>query len=418
MGYLRKEDVLSSIKSRVQKIHGAHYTIFEAYLGTNPFTKKPVRKSAKSEAKLKQKIADFYKKLNSGGEVAVLLDAYQSMDARTALDILARADLNITLAECARRIADDPGAVTQCSTTLREAFDRYYGQQETDGKSKGHLKSLRHRVGAWVSKFGGDRLVSDVTAKNLAEYLEATFLRSGDEKEKTTYNGRLDYIKTFLKWCAAPEQGYIKESPIATMKPKVKGYVQPEYMKPKEVKKLFDILAPKGGPDLAYAILSFFCGMRQEEILRASEGPEAVEIDVGEKYIVVRKCKGSTRGVKPRAFTIPNQALAWMQSMPDFVEAARTRNKNFRDHIVDAAKSAGIGDLPINAGRHTFCTMFEAAHHDSNALSAIVGNTEDVRDHHYNGVAKPQEGRDYFNILPKTAGAEASHPEKSAAGAN
>ena len=114
----------------------------------------------------------------------------------------------------------------------------------------------------------------------------------------------------------------------------------------------------------------------------------------------MRKCKGSTRGVKPRAFTIPNQALAWMQSMPDFVEAARTRNKNFRDHIVDAAKSAGIGELPINAGRHTFCTMFEAAHHDSNALSAIVGNTEDVRDHHYNGVAKPQEGRDYFDILP------------------
>ena len=380
MSFLNKHVVLASIKRRVQYVHGQEYTIFEAYLGTNPFTRKPVRKASKSIEKLRKMVADFYQRVSSGGEASVILSPFQSMDAKNALDALKIAGLDITLTECVRRVVESgPKLSAQCTTTLREAFDRYYCQQETDGKSKGHLKSLRHRVGAWVSKFGGDRLVSDVTAKNLAEYLEAAFLKSGDEKEKTTYNGRLDYIKTFLKWCAAPEQGYIKESPIATMKPKVKGYVQPEYMKPKEVKKLFDILAPKGGPDLAYAILSFFCGMRQEEILRASEGPEAVEIDVGEKYIVVRKCKGSTRGVKPRAFTIPNQALAWMQSMPDFVEAA---------------------------------------HHDSNALSAIVGNTEDVRDHHYNGVAKPQEGRDYFDILPKTAGAEASHPEKSPAGAD
>ena len=109
--------------------------------------------------------------------------------------------------------------------------------------------------------------------------------------------------------------------------------------------------------------------------------------------------KGHLRGIKPRAFTIPNQALAWMQSMPDFVAAARQSNKGFREHLIDIAEEAKV-TLPKNVGRKTFCTMFEAAHHDSNALSAIVGNTEDIRDRHYNGVAKPQDGRDYFAILP------------------
>ena len=416
MAFLNKHVAMASIKKRTIYTHGQGYTTFEVYLGTNPLTRKPVRKSSKSIEKLRKMIADFYQRVSSGGDSAVLLSPFQAMDARNALDTLVKAGLNITLTECVRRVIEDNLEMpAQCTTTLREAFEKYYKQQETDGKSYGHLKSLRHRVGAWVEKFGGNKLVSDVTAKNLAEYLETTFIRTGEEKEKTTYNGRLDYIKTFVKWCAAPEQGYIRESPIATMKPKVKGYVQPEYMKPEDVKKLFDVLEAKGGPDLAYAILSFFCGMRQEEILRASEGPLSVEIDVAEKYIVVKKCKGSTRGVKPRAFTIPAQALAWMQSMPDFVSAARTRNNKFRDHLVDAAREAGLGELPINAGRHTFCTMFEAAHHDSNALSAIVGNTEDVRDHHYNGVAKPQEGRDYFTILPTAATASGQQQEPSAA---
>lgn len=63
------------------------------------------------------------------------------------------------------------------------------------------------------------------------------------------------------------------------------------------------------------------------------------------------------------------------------------------------ALRAGV-TVPMNAGRHTFCTMFEAAYHDGSALSAIVGNSEDVRSHHYNGVARPQEGRDFFTIMP------------------
>jgi hypothetical protein len=49
MAYLKKADVLKSIKSRVQRNkHGAEYTVFEAYLGVNSPTRKPVRLAAKS----------------------------------------------------------------------------------------------------------------------------------------------------------------------------------------------------------------------------------------------------------------------------------------------------------------------------------------------------------------------------------
>lgn len=404
MAYLSKQGALASIKSRVQRIHGVNYTIFEAYLGTSPVTKKPVRKASKSIEKLRGIIADFYKKLSDGGDASVLLNAYQAMDAKNALDMLAEAKLRLSLTECVRRVIENADVAKACTTTLAEAFAKYYAAQE--GKSKDQQAAVRSRVGRWVVRFGDSRLLSEITAKEVSDDLEKSFYRSGDEKSKTTYNNHLDYIKTFVAWCAAPAQGYMTENPLVTMKPKVKGYVDPEYMKPADVEKMFRVLEKRGGPDLADAILSFFCGMRQCEIQRVSEGETSVVIDLDEKYIRIIKVKGHLRGIKPRAFTIPAQALAWMKSMPDFVTAARCYNKKFRSGLLSAAQEAGV-TLPENAGRHTFCTMFEAAHHDSNALSAIVGNTEDIRDRHYNGVAKPQDGRDYFAIMPTSSDASA-----------
>ena len=86
----------------------------------------------------------------------------------------------------------------------------------------------------------------------------------------------------------------------------------------------------------------------------------------------------------------------------DFMDGAATRNTKFRQHLVEAAEAAKV-KLPKNAGRHTFITMFEAVHHDANALTAIVGNTDDVRSKSYNGVELRPEGEAYFAILPPVA---------------
>ena len=139
--------------------------------------------------------------------------------------------------------------------------------------------------------------------------------------------------------------------------------------------------------------------MRQIEIERVREGDSSVRISLEDCFIRVIKCKGSLRGVRPRAFRIPEQAEAWMRSF-DFLAAVKTPNVRFRAHMNEYAKTAGV-TLPKNAGRHTFITMYEAVHHDANALSAIVGNTEGVRSRSYNGVELEREGKAYFAIMPK-----------------
>ena len=398
MAYLKKTDVLKAVKSRVQRNrHGAEYTVFEAYLGVNPLTKKPTRLAAKSREKLERDVTDFYKQLSTGGDAAVLLTAYQSMDAKTALDLLEKSGINLSLTECVRRVLDNSEDLAPCMTTLGDAYAEYLKWQQERNSPK-QITTVVKRVGRFVGVFGAEKLLSEITQKNLAEYLKREFYANPSNEAKTTYNGHLDYVRTFLRWCV-DKKHYMKTNPAKSIDNFAKEYEDPEYMKPSDVERLFRALENKGGPDLADAILSFFCGMRQDEIGRVPDGESAIAIDLDEKYIRVVKGKGYTRGIKPRAFTIPDQAFAWMKSMPDFVTAARTPNRKFRDHLRAAATEAGVA-LPENAGRHTFCTMFEAAHHDANALTAIVGNTESIRDRHYNGVAKPQDGRDYFAIMP------------------
>ena len=406
MSYLPKKVVSDNVKTRNVRHGEEYYTIFEAYFGTDPYSKKPIRKSDKTSEGLKKKIDAFYKQLGAGGDAAVLLNAYQSMDARNAIDLLVKNGLNISLTECARRIVEKADDFKPCTTTLADAYAKYYAEQSA--KSQHQRKSVRTRVGKWIEVFGGDRLVSDVTAQELSKDLDSRVYDEKDPKTKTTYNNHLSYIKTFMRWCTFPEQSYIRTSPIATMKLKTKEWKDPEYLSAKDARLLFSVLEAhkdESPADLADAILSFFCAMRQDEIRRVRLGESAVRISLENRNIRVVKCKGASKGVKPRSFTIPNTALAWMQSF-DFMSAVMLKNNKVRDHLVKRAKEAGIKSLPENAGRHTFITMHAAAYHDQNLLTNIAGNTDDVRSEHYDGLTFENEGKAYFSILPGLADAQ------------
>lgn len=402
MSYLKKDAVLAAIKSRDLEHDGEKYTIFEAYLGTDPYSKKPVRMSARNVEKLRKKVTAFFKRLSTGGDFAVLLSPAQSVDARKAIDMLKENGQDISLTECVIRYLKIEKDVAPCTTTVIEAFNRYVEAQE--GKSEGQRKAVRTRVGLWVKNFGETRLLSEVTAKEVAEDLEKRLFDKKTDEQKTTYNNHLGYIKTFMRWCTFSEQGYITKSPIADMKPKVVGWRDKEYLSAENSSLLFRYLEnrPELATDMADSILSFFCGMRQDEIKRVRLGRSAVVIDLDERFIRVVACKGATKGIQPRVFTIPNTAYAWMQSF-DFMDAVMKPNNKFREHLRKIAKAAGVKKLPENCGRHTFCTMFDAAYHDQAKLTAIAGNTEDIRAKHYNGLATEKEGREFFSILPSSS---------------
>lgn len=406
--YRSKKEVLSSIRKRSFVKNGSNYTIFEAFLGSDPVKKKKVRIAKSSEAELKKAISEFFLKLSSGGESAVSLSPYEATDARRAFDLLEQHKISYSLLYIVRAFIDKSAAGSiqkECTTTVGEAWKLYL--QSISARSVAYQKCVRSRIGNWVASFGASRLLSEVTASSVKSDLMERVYDDKDDKTWKTYNNILGDLKTFIHWCCSSEQAFITEDPLANMKRLEIGYKQPEYMKAKEVEKLFRVIEmhkDESPADLADAILSFFTGMRQIEIDRIREGEDAVKISLEDEFIRVIKCKGSLRGIRPRAFKIPPQALAWMKTF-DFLSAVRIPNSKFRRHLIEYAREANI-KLPKNAGRHTFITMFEAANHDQARLSAIVGNTESVRSRSYNGVEIEREGKAYFEILPSICSSE------------
>ena len=400
--YRSKREVLSSIKEHTISKNGKNYTTFDAFLGSDPLTKKKIRIARTSHADLKKYIDDFYKKLSAGGDAAVHLDYTQSLDARNAYDLIAQHKLGLSLVDCVHAILS--GKMMEKSSlastmTVGEAWSKFL--ESISARSDAYKRCMKSRVGAWITSFGASRTMGEITAAEVKEDLMKRVYKKDDPGTWKTYNNILGDIKTFVRWCCYPEQKFLASNPLDGMKKLEIGYRQPEYMKADAVEKLFRVIEShktESPEDLADAILSFFCGMRQIEIERVREGEESVKISLEDQFIRVIKCKGSSRGVRPRAFKIPDQAFAWMESF-DFLTAVMKPNYSFREHLIKYAKEAGI-TLPKNAGRHTFITMYEAAHHDEKALSGIAGNTEGVRSRSYNGVEIEREGKAYFEIMP------------------
>lgn len=408
MAYVQKRLALASIKKRDGEHYGRRYVTYEAYLGTNPDTHKPVRISRASRVATERAVNEFYDMVDFGGQDAARLTRFQAADALNAVKELTAAGSDATLTICVRAYLKR-GGVVNTNITLGEAYKKYF--EEKKHQSAPHANTVRTRVGRWVDVFGASRKLAEVSAPEVAADLETRLYDPANPKTVTTYNGNLEYIISFMNWCTYPEQAYLAANPLKGMREKTRVWTPPEFVRAANVKRLFDTLAAtpdapankSASNDLAYAILSFFCGMRPSEIERASEGPEAVAIDIPHRNIRVLKCKGHTKGVQPRSFTIPQQALAWMLYFGtrgvSFMDAIAVRNKQFRVHICALADKLGF-KMPSDAGRHTFCTMYDAVHHDPVRLRAIVGNDEKVRANHYNGLTFEDEGREYFKILP------------------
>lgn len=399
MGYRTKKVVLDSIAERRRVRHGVRQTIYDAYLGYDPFDRKQKRLQATSLDELKAKIQQFYVTRQSGGDAAVRLRPYEAIDAREALDLLARAKMPISLTEAVRRLLEGENMTPHtCTMPAGKAFDTYYASFAQEQVL--HKKAVRYRVGAWLEAFGRDRMLSEATAKDVDEWLKTKCANS-----PKSFNNYLSYLKTFFNWCVKSPRAWISENPIAGMEMKRIAYKEPEYMAPSDVERVFRELEKMKSqrPDLlAYGILSFFCGVRREEILRMASLPDAANVNLEDETVRIAKPKGWTKGIMPRAFPIQRNALAWMKSFP-FEDAVKRICGHCADNVKEIATRLGI-TMPKNAGRHTFITMHVAAYGNPSNTEAVAGTSKKMRVSNYCGLASKKNGEAYFAIMPGGCG--------------
>ena len=195
MAYLPKRMVEENIRTRTRKGRdGRTHTDFEAYLGVDPFDRKPVRITRADMDELLAALKDFYQRHQVGGDAAVRLTAMQAIDAKGALDALANAGMNVTLCEAVTAyIGGLAVAKANCERTVQEVYVEYIekkyggfprklpsGIRDPDDVNADRDSAIA-KVGKWAETFGARKLAS-ITAKDVSDYLENNY---GKRKPKT-----------------------------------------------------------------------------------------------------------------------------------------------------------------------------------------------------------------------------------------
>jgi integrase len=401
-----------NIKTRIRKDKsGKEHTDYEAYVGVDPFTNKPVRITRSDMKKLSKALADFYTRHRVGGDTAVHLSAAQAMDAKNAYDALASAGMNeVSLTQAITTYIGGMNAKnTNLNITIGEAFERYFlekfGVQLEDGKYPVGLKANEsemnprntfYMVGKWVNSCSSKKLTS-ITRTDIADYLAVAFKNNTPK----TYNQHLQHIKTFFNWCCKYGVDYLVKSPIQSLPYKAIPWEEPKYMKVEDVERLFRLLEriKVDYPQyLAYATVNFFCGCRAIEVQRMATNPDSCKVNIEGETVRIAKGKGFQRGKRPRAFQIHPTGLAWIKSF-DFEKGISMVTKKTALELYEFVRSHKI---PVfhNCGRHTFITYHVAAYGNPLVTQAMVGTGGRMMAENYRGLSTKKEGDAYFNILP------------------
>lgn len=390
MAIREKKDVLKSISKVVKTVGGKAYEAYEVYFGTDHATGAKIRKVKASLADAKACVEEFYRHVKTHGPVMGILTPKETYDARDAIDLLSDAGIQMSLTDAVRRWLEAQSLTSVRDAALGAAYEEYYAG--IPDVQRLHRRAVNTRVRRWVTAFGPERMCSDVTAREVSEYL------SQFASVPKSYNNHMGYVRTFLGWCASDERRYLASNPLSGMKLAQIAYREPDYMLAGDVEALMRALQKReNAPRLVcYAALSFFCGIRQEEIKRLSQSPD--DIQIGEEIIRISMPKGWTKGVVPRVVQIPANALEWLMTYDPRTNIHHDTSRTV-EAIQSVAKEIGV-DYPKNAGRHTFITMHVAAYGDPAKTEAMVGTSAKMRVSHYQGLASKKEGERYFAIVP------------------
>ncbi len=405
MGMKRKEEALRSFQQSTKTVRGVDYTVWSCYVGTDKLTHSKVRFVRSSKEELKRAVEEFYAAHSYGLSPRVAKDftAGGFADYQLARQILDAAGFHeTTLVEAAR--AFTKVNKTFEPTALHAAYTEYTARYSDVQKVQ--LSKVRNTVGRAIDWFGRDTLCSAVTMDQVKGYLNSQFASSAPG----TWNGNRDYIASFFKWCV--EQHYCAENPAAGISKKAVSYAEPEFVKAASVRRIFDLALtcsdPKKRNQMVWMLaLSFFNGVRTEEIFRITRG--ACNLDEG--FIRVMP-KGYQHGMPPRMVYLTPTALAWLRAYPvridgpkdaQLLDALPLQDSAGRYVKAYADRHKIAIDFPHNAGRHSFVTMHIALHGEPAKTEALVGTSSDMRVKHYQGLATKREAEEYFNVLPVSA---------------
>jgi len=261
-------------------VNGKRYFTFEAYFGTGRDGKK-IRRCYRTEKVARAEVGRFFAGMKNSGEGVSVLRPSEIYDAQDALALLRRHKIDLSLTDVARLYAERSESAGVTPRTLVEAYVEYLASiPEIQALHRG---AVRLRVGRWVAHARANVMCGDVQARDIAQYLSYFERRS-----VKTWNNHMGYIKTFCGWMCRKERRYMADNPMSDMAKRKIAYKAPGFMRADDFGKVIRALERDDTKRrlLGYVTLSYFCGIRTEEIKRLAR--DTGDIRPEEGTVIVR----------------------------------------------------------------------------------------------------------------------------------
>jgi integrase len=278
---------------------------------------------------------------------------------------------------------------------LATAADKYFDTLRERGASERHLVDVRTRIGRLLHDHPG-RQLHELTTSQLQTWIDGLQKRDGQSLSAISKRNFATVVGGFFEhW---RRRGFISTNPAADLdRPRMRKSEDVLFWTPDEATRLLDAIEPAAKASLAVAL---FAGVRSAELVRLKRS----DFQLDSLHLALGGTRTKTRS--RRLTPIPANLLAWLKAAR-FHDASPTQPlwdktaEQFYRQVTEACVTAGVRRL-ANGARHSCITYKVALTGDVARVSLESGNSPQVVDTAYRGLATESDARAYFAIFPRT----------------
>ncbi len=279
--------------------------------------------------------------------------------------------------------------------SLATAADRYFATLRERGASERHLADVRTRLGRLLHDHPG-RQLHELTTSQLQTWIDGLRRQDGQPLSAISKRNFATVVGGFFEhW---RRRGCLSTNPATDLdRPRTRKTEDVLFWTPDEAARLLEAIEPAARAPLAVAL---FAGVRSAELVRLKRSD--FQFDSAHLALGGTRTKTRSRRLTP----IPANLLAWLKEAR-FHDASPNQplwdktSEQFYRQVTQACATAGVRRL-ANGARHSCITYKVALTGDVARVSLESGNSPQVIDTAYRGLATESDARAYFAIVPRT----------------
>ena len=283
--------------------------------------------------------------------------------------------------------------ITMEKIPIAKAADDYFDALQARGQSERYLQDVKARLGRFIIDHPKQQL-HEITTGLLQHWIDRLSRTDRSPQSAVSKRNFATITSGFFEYWR--KRGKISVNPAADLeRQKIKSTEDVQFWNPEEATAILRAIAP---PAISAMAVSLFAGVRTSEICRLRRS----DFNFDSNHIALGGDRTKTRS--RRLTPIQPNLKDWLVST-GFISAEPgallwpTSSKHLTRTVSEACASASVRRV-ANGGRHSCITYKIALTGDVARTAVESGNSPEVINSAYRGLATEADGKRYFQITP------------------